>query len=108
MTATTAAALREAANRVIASDGGICVIAAGDQPVHLPLPVAGVLSDRPAEEVSHGAAAIREALHRWGWVRRNAFMSISTMTLPVSPQVKLTDPGLVRVVDRAWEPAVLT
>ncbi|MEU9471035.1 adenine deaminase C-terminal domain-containing protein [Streptomyces avermitilis] len=108
VTATTSAALREAANRVIASHGGICVIAAGDRPVHLPLPVAGVLSDRPAEEVSHGAAAIREALHRWGWAHRNAFMSISTMTLPVSPQVKLTDLGLVRVVDRAWEPAVLT
>jgi adenine deaminase len=105
--ATTAEALREAANCVIASHGGISVIAEGSQPVHLSLPVAGVLSDRPAEEVARQAAAVRDALHRWGWQHLNAFMSISTMTLPVSPQVKLTDLGLVRVVDRAWELAVL-
>ncbi|MFF7652326.1 adenine deaminase C-terminal domain-containing protein [Streptomyces sp. NPDC007983] len=105
--ATGAAALRAAANRVIGSGGGICVAVTGQDPVHLPLPVGGVLSQAPAPRVAEGAAAVREALHGWGWRHRNAFMSISTMTLPVSPQVKLTDQGLVRVVDRAWEPAVV-
>ncbi|MCO6009746.1 amidohydrolase family protein [Actinoallomurus purpureus] len=105
---TDAAMMRTAANRVIAASGGICVVAAGSAPVELPLPVGGVMSDRPAPEVARGSAAVRDALHAWGWRNRNAFMSISTLTLPVSPQVKLTDRGLVRVVDRAWEPAVLS
>ncbi|WP_210950891.1 adenine deaminase C-terminal domain-containing protein, partial [Streptomyces sp. MK37H] len=105
--ATDAPALRRAANSVIGSGGGICVAVTGEPTVHLPLPVGGVMSPAPAAAVAQGAAAVREALHRWGWRHRNAFMSISTMTLPVSPQIKLTDKGLVRVVDRAWEPAVL-
>ncbi|NEW75989.1 adenine deaminase C-terminal domain-containing protein [Streptomyces rhizosphaericus] len=105
--ATDATALRHAANRVIGSHGGICVAVAGEPVVHLPLPVGGVMSPAPAAAVARGAAAVREALHRWGWRHRNAFMSISTMTLPVSPRIKLTDKGLVRVVDRAWEPAVV-
>ncbi|GAA2431540.1 adenine deaminase [Actinomadura vinacea] len=104
--ATDTASLRAAANAVIGSRGGICVTAAGRQ-THLPLPVGGVMSAAPAAEVASAAAAVRKALHEWGWRHRNPFMSISTMTLPVSPQIKLTDRGLVRVVDRAWEPAVL-
>ncbi|ASQ98056.1 adenine deaminase C-terminal domain-containing protein [Streptomyces sp. 11-1-2] len=105
--ATDTSALRHAANRVIGSQGGICVAVTGRPAVHLPLPVGGVMSAAPAPEVADGAGAVREALHAWGWRHRNAFMSVSTLTLPVSPQVKLTDMGLVRVVDRAWEPAVI-
>ncbi|MGP4011404.1 adenine deaminase [Streptomyces sp. 4N124] len=106
--ATDAGMLRRAANRVIGSCGGICVAVAGWPAVHLPLPVGGVMSPAPASEVAAGAADVREALHAWGWRHRNAFMSLSTMTLPVSPRIKLTDRGLVRVVDRAWEEPVVT
>ncbi|NUP40464.1 MAG: adenine deaminase [Streptomyces sp.] len=105
--ATDAGALRRAANRVIGSHGGICVAVTGRPDVHLPLPVGGVMSTAPAAQVAAGAGAVREALHGWGWLHRNAFMSVSTMTLPVSPQIKLTDLGLVRVVDRAWEDPVV-
>ncbi|MDW6058716.1 adenine deaminase C-terminal domain-containing protein [Streptomyces sp. FXJ1.4098] len=105
--ATDAGALRRAANRVIGSHGGICVAVTGRPDIHLPLPVGGVMSTAPAAQVAAGAGAVREALHGWGWLHRNAFMSVSTMTLPVSPQIKLTDLGLVRVVDRAWEDPVV-
>ncbi|MCP2163638.1 adenine deaminase C-terminal domain-containing protein [Goodfellowiella coeruleoviolacea] len=104
---TAAAAMRAAANQLIDSQGGLCVVRDGAPTTHLPLPVAGVLSDRPAPEVAAAAGAVRQALHEWGWQHRNVLMSISTMTLPVSPQVKLTDQGLVRVVERRWEPAVV-
>jgi adenine deaminase len=104
---TTVEAMRDVANRVIGSAGGICVLADGRDVVHLPLPIGGVMSAEPAAEVARLAGLVRDSLHAWGWRHRNAFMSVSTLTLPVSPQVKLTDLGLVRVVDRAWEPAVL-
>jgi adenine deaminase len=50
---------------------------------------------------------VRRAVESWGWRHANPFMSLTMLTLPVSPQVKVTDRGLVRVVARDWEPAVL-
>ncbi|WP_343951880.1 adenine deaminase [Nonomuraea longicatena] len=105
---TDARLMRSAANWVIGAHGGICVARGGREPVRLPLPVAGVMSDRPAEEVADGVRRVREALHAWGWRHRNVLMSVATLTLPVSPQIKLTDRGLVRVTDRSWEPAVVS
>ncbi|GLU46515.1 adenine deaminase C-terminal domain-containing protein [Nocardiopsis ansamitocini] len=105
--ATSAESLRTAANAVIAAGGGMCAVVAGEEPALLELPIGGVMSDRSAGEVARVSGRVRAVLHAWGWRNRNAFMSVSTLTLAVSPQVKITDRGLVRVVDRAWEPAVV-
>ncbi|RCV54731.1 adenine deaminase C-terminal domain-containing protein [Marinitenerispora sediminis] len=101
--ATSGAALRAAANSVIAAGGGMSVVRDGADAVTLPLPIGGVMSPAPADEVAAVSGRVRDALLAWGWRNRNVFMSVSTLTLPVSPQVKITDRGLVRVVDRAWE-----
>jgi adenine deaminase len=105
--ATSAAALEEAATRVVALGGGISVVRDGAHPVDLPLPVGGVMSTRRGADVAAGARAVRAAVQEWGWRHANPFMSLTTLALPVSPQVKITDRGLVRVVRRDWEPAVL-
>ena len=63
------------------------------------------MSDRPVSEVVAGAKAVRAALHAWGYRHANAFMSVSTLSLPVSPALKLTDQGLVDVDRRAWADA---
>ncbi|MFC3999990.1 adenine deaminase C-terminal domain-containing protein [Nocardiopsis sediminis] len=105
--ATTAEALREAVAEVVAAGGGMCAVVGDADPVTLPLPIGGVMSQRPAAEVAEVSGRVREAVHAWGWRNRNAFMSLSTLTLAVSPSVKITDRGLVRVVDRAWEPATV-
>ncbi|MEQ3550336.1 adenine deaminase C-terminal domain-containing protein [Pseudonocardia nematodicida] len=104
--ATSGAALTEAAGRVAAAGGGIALVRDGHPAVELPLPVGGVMSDRPAAEVADAAREIRSAVRAWGWDHANPFMSLTTLTLPVSPAVKITDRGLVRVVERAWEPAL--
>ncbi|GAA2284209.1 adenine deaminase [Nonomuraea roseoviolacea subsp. roseoviolacea] len=105
---TGARLMCDTANWVIGAHGGMCVQLAGREPARLRLPVAGVMSDRGAEEVADGVRGVREALHAWGWRHRNALMSVATLPLPVSPQIKLTDLGLVRVSDRTWEPAVVS
>ena len=69
-------------------------------------PVGGLMSDRPVAEVVAGAKAVRAALDAWGYRHANAFMSVSTLSLPVSPALKLTDQGLVDVDRRAWADAV--
>jgi adenine deaminase len=52
------------------------------------------------------AKGVRAALEAWGYRHENAFMSVSTLSLPVSPALKLTDQGLVDVAERAWADAV--
>jgi len=72
----------------------------------LPLPVGGLMADRPLAEVVDAARAVRAALDAWGYRHENAYMSVSTLCLPVSPRLKLTDRGLVDVDRRDWAPAL--
>jgi adenine deaminase len=103
---TSREAMALAANTVIEAGGGIAVVHGNRVAAFLPLPVGGLMSDRPVSEVVAGAKAVRAALHAWGYRHANAFMSVSTLSLPVSPTLKLTDQGLVDVDRRAWADAV--
>ncbi len=105
--ATSEEALREAAARVVSWGGGMSLVREGGEGAGIALPVGGVMSERPADEVARATRELRAELAAWGWDNRNAFMSLSTLTLAVSPSVKITDRGLVRVVERAWEPATV-
>src|SRR5690606_17137459 len=86
--ATAEAALRSAAADVVGWGGGMRMVREDGPGAGLPLPVGGVMSDRPAPEVAEAAGAVRAELSAWGWRNRNAFMSLSTLTLAVSPSVK--------------------
>ncbi|HTZ39353.1 MAG TPA: adenine deaminase [Syntrophales bacterium] len=80
------------------SGGGLAVIRKGKTLGFLPLPIGGLMSDRPFEEVAslhesiHGAAS---ALGRT--VIANPFMHLSFLALPVIPHLKVTDRGLFDV-----------
>lgn len=73
----------------------------------LPLAIGGVMSTAPAVEVADASRRVREELGAWGWRHRNPFMSVSTLTLAVSPTMKITDLGLVDVLARDWTAQVL-
>ncbi|MER5438202.1 adenine deaminase C-terminal domain-containing protein [Streptomyces sp. NPDC002790] len=100
---TSRAAMAAAAATVVADGGGVAVVAGAEGEsiaARMPLPVGGVLSARPAGDVADQAAAVRGALESWGWRHLNPFMSVSTLTLAVSPALKITDRSLVDVVRR--------
>ena len=99
---TSPESMATAVAAVIASGGGVAVARAGRIAALLSLPVAGLMSEAPGVQVAAEAAAVREALHAWGYRHANAFMSLATLSLPVSPALKLTDRGLVDVERRAW------
>lgn len=86
-----------ALNRVIEMQGGMAVADAGKIQAELPLPVGGILSDRPAREVGEKLAGIRRAITSQGYRHYNPIMSFCTLTLPASPALKLTDKGLIDV-----------
>ncbi len=77
--------------------GGAAVTAAGEVLASLPLPVAGLMSDRPLAEVAATSARTIEAAARLGCALPDPFITMSFLALPVVPKLKLTDKGLVDV-----------
>ncbi|MDD3279213.1 MAG: adenine deaminase C-terminal domain-containing protein [Lachnospiraceae bacterium] len=93
----TPADMQAAANKVIELQGGIVTACGGTVTAALPLPVGGILSDRPIGEISRDLKKVRAELLRQGYHHHHPIMSLCTLTLPVSPALKLTDHGLINV-----------
>jgi adenine deaminase len=91
------ASMRTAARAVAATNGGLAVARGDDVLALLPLPIAGLMSDRPIEEVRDGMRALLDAAHALGARLRDPFMAMSFLALEVIPSLKLTDAGLVDV-----------
>jgi adenine deaminase len=89
--------MRLAAETVAASGGGFCAVAGGEVLAHLPLPIAGLMSDRPLTEVRDGLSALQTAARELGVQIPAPFMALSFLALPVIPALKLTDKGLVHL-----------
>jgi adenine deaminase len=77
--------------------GGLAVVEAGVRRAFLPLPVAGLLSTAPLPEVAAGVRELVVAAGKLGCTLRDPFMTLSFLALPVIPELKLTDRGLVDV-----------
>jgi adenine deaminase len=61
------------------------------------LPVAGLLSEMHMRDVAKGIDDCIDAARRLGCTIKNPFMTLSFLCLPVIPELKLTDKGLVDV-----------
>jgi adenine deaminase len=87
----------KAIQAVQAMNGGQLVYANGKVIAALPLPIAGLMSDRPLAEVRATIDELNRAARHLGVKLENPFMTLSFLALPVIPEVKLTDKGLVDV-----------
>ncbi len=90
-------AMIAAAREVETMQGGMAI--AGEEGIvaRLPLPIAGLMSDRPLAEIARGWEDIRYMAQQYGCQLREPFMHLSFLALPVIPVLKLTDQGLVDV-----------
>ena len=77
--------------------GGLVVVDDGAVVASLALPIAGLMSDRPAVEVSEAYQRLLDAAAAQGSTLHDPFMAMSFMALEVIPKLKLTDKGLVDV-----------
>ena len=77
--------------------GGIVVVADGQVRAELPLPIAGLLSDRPVAEVLAGSRACIAAARELGCTLPSPFQTLAFLALSVIPHLKITDQGLVDV-----------
>lgn len=86
-----------AANAVIASQGGYCVVNEEKIIGQIHLPVAGILSEEPMAIIGEKVGQIKSAMMELGYHHYNPIMSLSTLSLPVSQALKITDQGLINV-----------
>ena len=93
-----------AAREVERMRGGLVAVEEGNVLAALPLPIAGLMSDRPFEEVNVGLKALLDAAHELGSGLHDPFMTLSFLALPVIPALKLTDKGLVDVTQFRFVP----
>jgi len=77
--------------------GGLVAVAGGRALACLPLPVAGLMSEASLEEVEQGLEDCIAAARGLGCGLKDPFMTLSFLCLPVIPELKLTDRGLVDV-----------
>lgn len=83
----------KAVNILIQNKGGICVVNQTIEKV-VALPVAGIMSDQPAEIIGDAYAALDAMAKKMGSRLKAPFMSLSFMALLVIPSLKLSDQGL--------------
>ncbi len=77
--------------------GGLAVAAGGRVSGSLALPVAGLLSDEPLEVVVARLEKLEELARDLGTTLPSPFATLSFLALPVIPELRLTDLGLVDV-----------
>lgn len=86
-----------AANRVISLDGGIVVTHENQIKAELQLNIGGILADKSVKEIGTSLKSVRANLINQGYKHYNPIMSLCTLGLPVSPDLKITDKGLINV-----------
>ncbi|MGR3551092.1 adenine deaminase [Pseudooceanicola sp.] len=86
-----------AANRLGDLQGGFVVVRDGAVLAELSLPVAGLMSDRPFEEVHESLIALRTAAGSLGVTLEEPLLQLAFLALPVIPALKITDRGMVDV-----------
>jgi adenine deaminase len=87
-----------AATRLGQIEGGFVVVRDGQVLAELALPVAGLMSLEPFEEVRDRLVDLRAAARDLGVTLEEPFLQLAFLALPVIPALKITDRGLVDVI----------
>jgi adenine deaminase len=95
-----------AANTLAICGGGQVVIRDGKVIGKVELPIAGLMSNEPAEEVARKASGVLEGFRTCGCVLESPNMQLSLLALVVIPELRISDLGLVDVIRFSFTPAV--
>ena len=88
----------KAINLIIENKGGICAVDTSVEKI-VPLPVAGIMSDKDGATVGKQYAELNDMAKQLGSQLKAPFMTLSFMALLVIPSLKLSDKGLFNVND---------
>ena len=91
---TNDADMETAAIELVKSQGGKVVVNNGEVLAKLPLPIAGLMSDKSFEEILEEYNNLRKQVHKIGCKLEDPFMTIAFLSLSVIPELKITDKGV--------------
>lgn len=84
-----------AANTLVECGGGLCAVANGKVLAVVPLPIAGLMSDLPVEDVAAQVSELDAAWKEMGCVINSPYMTMALIPLACLPELRLTNRGLV-------------
>jgi len=84
-----------AQKRLLEMQGGYVVVKNQEVIGECCLPIGGILSQEPIDVLGEALHSVRRGMVELGYRNVNEIMSFSTLSLPVSPQVKVTDVGMM-------------
>lgn len=84
----------KAAVELVKSQGGKVVVNNGEVLAKLPLPIAGLISDKDFNYVLEKCFELNQASHSLGCTLEDPFMTMGFLSLPVIPELKITDKGV--------------
>ena len=84
-----------AANTLIECGGGMCAVADGKVLALVPLPIAGLMSDRSVEDVAGLISRLDAAWKEMGCAINSPYMTMALIPLACLPELRLTNRGLV-------------
>lgn len=90
-------AIVAAVNQLIAIDGGIVVWVDEHESDNLPLPLGGLMTAAQPHDVAQKLKSLKAMTKRMGCQLAEPFLQLSFLALPVIPELKITDRGLVDV-----------
>lgn len=96
-----------AGNTLAELGGGMIAVKDSQVLAALPLPIAGLMSDKSAEEVAQAVACLDQAWKELGCNLVSPFMTMALISLPVLPELRLTNRGLVDCLNFTMLPAVV-
>ena len=99
---TNEADMKVALDAIEAVQGGVCVVMDGKVTAMVPLPIAGLLSDKRVHEVAEEVKALKVEWEKAGCTI--AYMGFNLIPLSVIPEIRITDKGLVLVPEMVIEP----
>jgi adenine deaminase len=100
--------LCKAIDELITIDGGIVVVGSGGQIESLALPIGGLMTDRPPQDVAEQLRKLKSLAKQIGCSLAEPFLQLSFLALPVIPSLKITDRGLVDVDQFTKVPIVVS
>lgn len=96
-------AICKAVNLIIKNKGGICAVSSSEEKI-IPLPIAGIMSDKDGETVGKEYETLDVMAKVLGSKLHAPYMTLSFMALLVIPSLKLSDKGLFNGTDFKFTP----
>ncbi|BES63998.1 adenine deaminase [Gottschalkiaceae bacterium SANA] len=96
--------MKIAAEALLASGGGIVCVKDGKQLAMVELPIAGLMSKKGLAEMAVETKKLKETIISFGIDAVSPIIQVAAFALPVIPEIRLTDMGLVDVIHQSWIP----